>query len=88
VSIPPIFIAALAALLLITVPGRKRFHRYFALTLLLAGMAGGVTACGSGSTKSNCDAITAPTTAGIYTITVTGTSVATTSSGTVTLTVN
>jgi hypothetical protein len=79
--------AALAALILIAVPRRRRWRAWFALLLLVISLAGGVTACGKNGTVAHCDAITAPTTAGTYTITVTGTSGSTTASGTVTLTV-
>jgi hypothetical protein len=56
------------------------------LSLLLIAMVGGVSACGGGTTVCNA-AILAGTTAGTYTVTVTGTSGTITESGTVMLTV-
>jgi hypothetical protein len=78
--------ATLAVLVLIAVPRRSRWNRWLALVLLVAGLAAGLSACGSGSTGT-CTAITPPTTAGVYTITVTGASGTTTATGAVTLTV-
>jgi len=81
--------ATLACLLLFGIPGRRRGWRaMIGMLVLLAAVAGGMTACGGGGGGKVCSAIAiAGTTPGAYTITVTGTSGTTTSSGTVTLTV-
>lgn len=79
--------AALAVLVVIAVPRRRHWNRWFALAVLLAGLSAGFSACGSSGLKATCNAITAPTTSGVYTITVTGTSGTTASIGPVTLTV-
>ena len=70
--------ATLAALALIAVPRRRRWKQWLALAVMLAGLTAGISACGSSGTKGTCGAITPPTTSGVYTITVTGTSGATT----------
>jgi hypothetical protein len=58
------------------------------MMMLVVGLTGGVLACGGASGGGGCTPVTYPgTTAGAYTITVTGTSGATTATGTVTLTV-
>jgi hypothetical protein len=80
--------AVLACVLLIGVPKRRRWLRMIGAVALLFALAGGTLACGGGSGGSRCVAVTNPgTTAGSYTITVTGTSGATTGTGTVALTV-
>ncbi|MGD0730582.1 MAG: fibronectin type III domain-containing protein [Terracidiphilus sp.] len=80
--------AMLACLVLIGIPLRRRNWRSFlAMLALFAILAGGVSAC-SGSSGKACTALsTSGTTAGTYTITVTGTSGSVTETGTVTLTV-
>jgi hypothetical protein len=78
--------AALAVHLLFAVPRRRRSSAWLALVLLLLCLAAGVSACSS-TGKSNCDTPTGRTTAGTYTITITGTSGVTSANGTVTLTV-
>jgi hypothetical protein len=77
--------AALACLLLFGIPGRRRsWRRVPAMLALLVTLAGGLLACGGGSSGRNCPPAT---TAGNYIVTVTGTSGSTTATGTVTLTV-
>ena len=78
--------AALVCLLLFGIPGRRRRWRAtLAMVALLAALACGMLACGGGT--STCNTFNPGTTAGTYTITVTGTSGSTTATGTVTLTV-
>jgi hypothetical protein len=75
----------LACVLLIGLPVRRRSWRaMLGLFILLAVFAGGVTACGGGSSGGNGNP---GTTAGSYTVTVTGVSGNTTETGTVALTV-
>jgi hypothetical protein len=77
--------AALACLLLFGIPGRRRsWRRTLAMLALLVTLAGGMLACGGGGSARNCPPAT---TAGTYTVTVTGTSGSTTATGTVTLNV-
>jgi hypothetical protein len=80
--------ATLACLLLICVPARRRSRTLLGMVALLAILASGAAACGSSVTRS---AVFTPinpgTTHGAYTVTVTGTSGATTETGTFTLTV-
>jgi hypothetical protein len=76
--------AAFAMVVFIALP-RRRWNRWFALVLLFVCTAGGITACGSGSSKP-CT-VNPPTTAGTYVISVTGTSGSTTSIGSITITV-
>jgi hypothetical protein len=81
--------AALACILLIGIPTRRRRWRTMlgALALLVT-LTGGVLACGgSGSGGIGGGNSNPGTTAGTYTVTVTGTSGTTTATGTVTLTV-
>jgi len=80
---------ALACVLLLALPERRRRWRsLLGMALLLAALGGSVTACGGGNKSIACPtAVTASTTPGIYTITVTGASGTTTETGTVTLTV-
>ena len=77
--------AALACLLLFSIPIRRRSWRTtLAMLAILVTLAGGMLACGGGSSGRNCPPAT---TAGNYIVTVTGTSGSTTATGTVTLTV-
>jgi hypothetical protein len=80
--------AVLACLLLFGVPARRRSWRtMLGMVFLLASFAIGILACGGSASKA-CTALSNPgTTAGTYTITVTGTSGSLTETGTVTLTV-
>lgn len=79
--------AALACILLFGVPARRRrWRNMFGLLALFLILAGGVLACGGGG-GSGGGTGNPGTTAGAYTITVTGTSGAISASGTVTLTV-
>jgi hypothetical protein len=80
--------AALACLVLFGIPGRRgRGRRIVGLILLFIALTGGVMACGGG--MASCPNVVSPgTTAGNYTVTVTGTSGAITASSTVTITVN
>jgi hypothetical protein len=67
---------------------RKSWRGWLAMLCLLAGLAGGATACGGGSGGgTTCTVVAPPTTAGNYTITVTGTSGTVTATNTVSLTV-
>ena len=78
---------ALASILMLGFPAFRR-KRLFPALLLLAAAASAVTACGGGGGGGGtCQVETSGTTAGTYTITITGTSGSTTSSGTVALTV-
>jgi hypothetical protein len=78
----------LACLVLIGIPARRRFWRaFFSMLALLAISAGGISACGGGSSHTCPPIPVSGTTAGTYTITVTGTSGSLTATGTVTLTV-
>jgi sugar lactone lactonase YvrE len=84
--------AALAALLFVVVPRRRLRWRAVAALVFLATVAGGLVACGGGGSGSKTNQPTNPgTTAGAYTISVTGTgsdSAKTTAVTTFTLTVN
>jgi len=68
--------ALLACLLLFSIaPRRRKWRAMLGILLLFAALAGGVFACGGGSSGTGCNnAVTPGTTAGNYTITVTGTS--------------
>ncbi len=81
--------AALAALVLFFVPSRRRWRAWLGLMLLLVCLGSGVLACNGNAVRpsATCNAITPPTPAGTYIITVTGTSGTTTATGQVTLTV-
>ena len=82
--------AALACLLLFGIPARRRrWQSLLGIFLLLIALGGGVLACGgSGSGGTGCTTVlSSGTTAGAYTITVTGTSGADVATSTVTLTV-
>jgi hypothetical protein len=81
--------AILACVLLWGIPVRRRSWRaLLGFSILLAVVAGSVASCGGSGTTNACNAlVSASTTPGAYTITVTGTSGTTTSTGTVTLNV-
>jgi hypothetical protein len=80
----------LACVLLFGIPARRRrWLSLLGMAVLLVALTGGVLACGGGGGGGGgCTPVAYPgTTAGAYAITVTGTSGATTATGTVTLTV-
>ncbi|MGA9670577.1 MAG: TIGR03118 family protein, partial [Terracidiphilus sp.] len=82
--------AALAFILFFATPGqRRRWRTMLGMLMLLAALAGGMLACGAGGggSKGGGGHGSPGTTAGIYTVTVTGTSGATAATGTLTLTV-
>ena len=81
--------ATLACLLLFGIPAkRRRWRAMLALLSLLVAVTGGVLACGSGGGGGGGGGTGNPgTTAGTYTVTVTGTSGTITETGTVQLTV-
>ena len=82
--------AVLAGLCLLVFPKRRSWQPRLAMGLLLAVLAGGVLACGvkfTGRETECTSATTSGTTAGVYTITVTGTAADLTQTSTVTLTV-
>lgn len=81
--------ASLACVLLFGIPARRRSLRtILGLLLLLMASAGGATACGGVGKNIVCNNVASSgTTAGNYTVTITGTSGATTPTGTVALTV-
>jgi hypothetical protein len=80
--------AVLASLFLFGIPKRRRRWRsMLGMLLLLTAFVCGVLACGGGSTPACTGVATPGTTAGSYTITVTGTSGALTETGVVNLTV-
>ena len=81
--------AVLACLLLFGIaPRRRNWRSILGALFLLVALAGGMLACGGGGKSSSCTPTTTPgTTAGTYTITVTGTSGVTIASSTITLTV-
>jgi hypothetical protein len=83
--------ATLAGLLLLGIPARRRNWRtMLGMIALLVALAGGMLACGgggSGGGGGGGGGGISGTTAGTYTITVTGTSGSTTANGAVTLTV-
>ncbi len=79
---------ALACMVVIGIPGRRRWRTMMGMLGLLVAILGGVAACGGGGGGKACpNVISAGTTAGVYVITVTGTSGSTTETGTVQLTV-
>ncbi len=84
--------ATLACLLLFGIPARRRNWRsVLGMTVVLLTLVSGIIACGGGSSSNNSNSGNPGTTVGSYTVTVTGTDVATgkiTSSTTVNLTVN
>jgi subtilase family serine protease len=80
----------LACVLLFGIPARRRRWRaMLGMLVFLAVLASGVVACGGGGggSKACTNTVIAGTTPGAYTVTVTGTSGATTAMGTLTLTV-
>jgi hypothetical protein len=80
--------AVLACLLFFGIPARRRRLRtMLGLLVLLASLTGGAIGCGGGSGGSGGGSGNPGTTAGSYTVTVTGTSGNTTAQGTVTVTV-
>lgn len=83
--------ATLACVLLFCIPARRRSWRtMLGFLVFLAFLTGGVLSCGGGGSSGGGGGGgggIAGTTAGTYTVTVTGTSGATTATGTVTLTV-
>jgi hypothetical protein len=81
--------AALACMMLIGIPARRRsWRKVIGMLGLLIAFVSGVAACGSGGGGTACPTVeTAGTTAGEYVITVTGTSGQITETGTVQLTV-
>jgi hypothetical protein len=80
--------AVLGCVLLFGVPARRRRWRLaLALLALFGTLMGGLLACGGGGSSPPCTTIPG-TTPGAYTITVTGTSGASTATGTVNLTVH
>ena len=78
--------AALACMLLLPFPTRRRSRAMLGLIALLTILVGGAVACGSNVTR-NVVANNIGTTPGVYTIAVTGTSGATAETGTITVTV-
>jgi hypothetical protein len=80
--------AALACMLLFGIPARRRrLLSMLSMISLLIALTGGVLACGGGGSGA-CTPTTNPgTTAGTYAVTITGTSGATTATGTIILTV-
>jgi hypothetical protein len=80
--------AVLACMLLFGIPARRRSWRAMVgMAILLAVIASGAVACGGGGSTTCNNALKAGTTAGNYTVTVTGTSGPTTATGTFTITV-
>jgi subtilase family serine protease len=80
--------AALAGLLLLVLPVRRRGMRGVSLVVLLGLGLGLMSGCGGSSSSIACsNAVTAGTTAGTYTVTVTGTSGSLTATAPATLTV-
>jgi hypothetical protein len=80
--------ATLACILLFGIPAkRRRWRNLLGTVALLVTFAGGVLSCGGGGGGTGGGGGSSGTTAGIYTITVTGTSGTTTATGIVTLNV-
>jgi hypothetical protein len=82
--------AVLACVLLFGIPARRRSWRtMLGMLALFLTLTGGILACGGGGGGggSTCNVVNPGTTAGAYTITVTGTSGSSTATGTVALTV-
>ena len=79
--------AILVCIVMVGIPRkRRRWQAMLGMSLLLVAMLGGVLACGGGTAVCS-NAVVAGTTAGTYTVTVTGTSGTISESGTVILTV-
>ncbi len=81
---------ALACIILVGVPRRRRWRAWLGMVALFFALAGGMIACGGSLTAPTTgpgDAQNAGTTPGVYTITVTGTSGTTTAQTTLMLTV-
>lgn len=80
---------ALACTLLFGISGqRRKWRTVLGMFLLLVALAGGMASCGGGGGRATCtNAVNAGTTAGTYIVAITGTSGATTQTGTITLTV-
>ena len=86
---PPVGGVAFAGVLLFSISSRRRWHRFFAVTILLVILVLDVSGCnhnGNGGNGGGGSSIPG-TSSGTYTITITGTSGAMTQTGTVTLTV-
>jgi hypothetical protein len=81
--------AVLACVLLFGIPARRRsWRRMLGIAALFLTLVSGVLACGGSGGSATCNVVFPPaTTAGNYTVTVTGTSGAITTTGTVALTV-
>jgi len=81
--------ATLACILLFGIPSRRsRWLTMLGMLMFLVALTGGVSACGGGGSGGGGGGTSNPgTTAGVYTVTVTGTSGTTTATGAVTLTV-
>ena len=75
-------------LLFAIAPRRRKFRVILSMLILFVALAGGMLACSGGSQGAACNNVVTPgTTAGAYTITLTGTSGATTATNTIALTV-
>jgi hypothetical protein len=80
--------AVLACILMLGIPARRRRWRsMLGMLVLLSLLTSGASACGGNSSFKGGSSGTPGTTAGLYTITVTGTSATTVQTGTVSLTV-
>jgi hypothetical protein len=80
--------ATLACIFLLGIPTRRRRWRSMLGLIVLLALLGGMLACGGKASSGGGGGISIPgTTAGTYTVTITGTSGATTATGVVTLTV-
>jgi hypothetical protein len=80
--------AALACVLLFAIAPRRKGRAVLGMLMLLVALVGGILACGGGSQGTACsNVVTAGTTLGTYTITLTGNSNTTTATNTITLTV-
>jgi hypothetical protein len=80
--------AVLACVFLMGIPGRRRWQTMLGILALLVAFTGGTVGCNGGGGSTACNtAGTAATTAGTYTVTITGTSGTITENTTVTVTV-